>query len=110
MASTLTPEQLDELRGETKKPTALGIVISFTILSFVSVALRCFARFFTLRNPGWDDYCIAISLAASVAMAACMIEEVKSGLGLHAPLLNLQQTEGLLKVCEGMRLVISTRD
>lgn len=59
---SLTPDQDAARRTDTKQPTALAVVITFTVLAFISVSLRYFTRFITIKNPGWDDYIVGVAM------------------------------------------------
>ena len=43
-------------------PGTLAIVITFTALATVAVALRLFARLFMARTAGWDDGLMVLAL------------------------------------------------
>ena len=58
----IPPEQLAILKAEDMGPTCNAIVISFTIIAFISVSLRFYTRAILVRNVGWDDYCILLSM------------------------------------------------
>ena len=58
----LSPDEIERLRAESKRPTAYGIVISFTILSFILVCMRMTTRFFIIKNPGLEDYFIVVAM------------------------------------------------
>jgi hypothetical protein len=56
----LSPDQRDELVKDDQGPVTKSIVISFTVISFISVCIRLFARF-SYKNIGSEDYTIVIS-------------------------------------------------
>lgn len=43
-------------------PGTLAIVITFTALATVAVALRLFTRLFMARTAGWDDGLMVLAL------------------------------------------------
>jgi hypothetical protein len=59
---SLPPAQVAELKGQSKGPTTIGIVVSMTILSFLFVTCRLITRFGIIKNPGIEDYVIAIAM------------------------------------------------
>jgi hypothetical protein len=56
----LSPDQRAELAGDDQGPVTKSIVISFTVISFISVCVRLSTRF-SYQNVGSEDYTIAIS-------------------------------------------------
>ena len=58
----LSPAEIELLRGETKRPVALGIILSFTIIAFIFVSLRLSTRFIVIKNQGFEDYFIAVAM------------------------------------------------
>jgi hypothetical protein len=85
----LSPDQRAELARDDQGPVTKSIVISFTVISFISVCVRLSTRF-SYQNVGSEDYTIAISTVsspltwkeqeansshqiASVGMAACQV-------------------------------------
>ncbi|KAF2003015.1 hypothetical protein P154DRAFT_429775 [Amniculicola lignicola CBS 123094] len=80
----IPPERLEALRKEDQRPLIIGVAISFTVLAFISVVLRCFTRIKLSRNCGYEDGLIALSMAFSAGMAACQIMQAKYGAGIHS--------------------------
>jgi hypothetical protein len=85
----LSPDQRAELARDDQGPVTKSIVISFTVISFISVCVRLSTRF-SYQNVGSEDYTIAISTVslpltqkeqdansshqiASIGMAACQV-------------------------------------
>jgi hypothetical protein len=85
----LSPDQRAELARDDQGPVTKSIVISFTVISFISVCVRLSTRF-SYQNVGNEDYTIAISTVslpltqkeqdansshqiASIGMAACQV-------------------------------------
>ena len=62
----LSPDEIERLRGESKRPAALGIIIAFTVIAFIFVSLRMTTRFMVIRNPGLEDYFMAISMVRAL--------------------------------------------
>jgi hypothetical protein len=56
----LSPDQRAELARDDQGPVTKSIVISFTVISFISVCVRLSTRF-SYQNVGSEDYTIAIS-------------------------------------------------
>ncbi|KAF1926628.1 uncharacterized protein M421DRAFT_212080 [Didymella exigua CBS 183.55] len=78
-----TPEELATLRGDDRGPLCKRIVVSFTVLSFISVCLRLYTRIRFYRI-GWEDWTITASMIASIGTAICQILQVNAGNGKHA--------------------------
>ncbi|KAF1956824.1 hypothetical protein CC80DRAFT_445548 [Byssothecium circinans] len=96
-AMNLPAAELAILKSEDKRPATLAIVITFTLLAFVTICLRYFARWKVTRSPGPEDYLIGAAMAFSIAMGACQIVEVYYGMGRHMMFLELWQVVGVLK-------------
>jgi hypothetical protein len=61
-----TPEQLAVLAREDQGPLTKTIIITFTTIASMCVALRLFTRLRYLgRILGWEDYTIIISLVSN---------------------------------------------
>lgn len=58
----LSPDELAALRTESKRTPSLAIVVVFTTIASIVVALRYVSRFIILKQPGLDDYMIGIAL------------------------------------------------
>jgi hypothetical protein len=56
----LSPGQREELARGDQGPLTKWIVITFTVIAFVSVCLRLSTRF-SYRNVGNEDYTIVVS-------------------------------------------------
>ena len=56
----LSPDQRAELVKDDQGPVTKSIVISFTVISFISVCFRLFTRL-SYQNVGSEDYTIVIS-------------------------------------------------
>ncbi|KAG9195799.1 hypothetical protein G6011_00920 [Alternaria panax] len=81
----IPPEQLATLAKEDWGPLTKSIVLAFTCIAVICVALRLFTRLRLLgRSLGWEDYTIVISLALSVATGIFQILQVNAGNGKHA--------------------------
>ncbi|KAH7389284.1 hypothetical protein DE146DRAFT_724657 [Phaeosphaeria sp. MPI-PUGE-AT-0046c] len=79
----IPPEVLAILAKEDQGPKVVGLVVAFTVLAFICVLLRFFARIkFTI--VGLEDYFIALSMLFSIATAACQIKQVGYGAGKHS--------------------------
>jgi hypothetical protein len=58
----IPPEQLAILAKENQGPKIIGIVVAFTALALICVALRICTRIKFMKSVGWEDYCIAVSM------------------------------------------------
>lgn len=64
MNATFTSGEFAALQAETKAPTTLAVVITFTTLSFVFVFLRYITKFVILKNKNVDDYVIGLAMVS----------------------------------------------
>lgn len=53
---------LDTPNAPTNAPRLIAIVSVFSIAALLAVVLRFYARFFTNRKPGVDDYTALVSV------------------------------------------------
>lgn len=69
-----TAEELAVLRAEDRGPLCKHIVITFTVLAFVSVCLRLYTRI-RFHKTGWEDWTIAVSMVglSSIEPSALLI-------------------------------------
>ncbi|KAK2737069.1 hypothetical protein FQN55_001281 [Onygenales sp. PD_40] len=68
---------------ETRGHQTITIVIIFTILALIAVALRGITRFWILKSHGWDDIFIGIAMIGSIATGICQCQQVRYGSGKH---------------------------
>ncbi|KAF2016638.1 hypothetical protein BU24DRAFT_492692 [Aaosphaeria arxii CBS 175.79] len=92
-----TPEQISQLKEENLGPMSIAIVVSFTILSSICVALRFFTRIKLVRELGLEDWFILVSMCLSICMAACQVMQAKWGNGRHMIFLDLTAAVMILK-------------
>jgi hypothetical protein len=57
----LSPEQLAILAREDQGPLTKKIIITFTVISLVSVCLRLFTRI-KYQAMGWEDHSIIVAM------------------------------------------------
>ncbi|RDW86917.1 putative integral membrane protein [Aspergillus mulundensis] len=57
------------------------VTLIFLILSFLSVALRCFVRLRLVRAFGWDDSLMVLAMALNILFALCGMIGARYGLG-----------------------------
>jgi hypothetical protein len=57
------------------------VTLVFLILSFISVALRCFVRLRLVRAFGWDDSLMVLAMALNILFALCGMIGARWGLG-----------------------------
>ncbi|KAI2482107.1 hypothetical protein Ptr902_06488 [Pyrenophora tritici-repentis] len=88
----ISPEVLAALAKDDRGPTTIGLVLSFTILAFVCVSLRFFARIKYVRQVGSEDYLMALAMAFSLVTAAMQVKQVQWGAGKHQALVDLPST------------------
>lgn len=63
---------LDTPNAPTNAPRLIAIVSVFSIAALLAVVLRFYARFFTNRKPGVDDYTALVSVV-------CVLTKKKLG-------------------------------
>ncbi|KAL1795429.1 hypothetical protein ACET3X_005653 [Alternaria dauci] len=81
----IPPEQLAALAKEDRGPLTKSIVIAFTCISGICVALRIITRLqFLGRALGWEDYTIVCSMALAIVTGVFQIMQVNAGNGKHA--------------------------
>lgn len=70
---------LDAPNAPTNAPRLIAIVTVFSIAASLAVALRFYARFFTNRKPGFDDYTALVSVVCvfHCIVALCSREGVE---------------------------------
>ncbi len=90
----LSPEQVAALRAEDQGPLCERIVITFTILAFVSVCLRLFTRF-RYHKIGFEDHTIIIAVVCYVAST----EEANTDLYLQLAAMGTGVFQVLRKSC-----------
>lgn len=62
------------------------IIIATAITTFaalITVLARFYVRVYLIRNVGWDDYIMALTMLLSVCGFAIIVPEVKYGAGRH---------------------------
>ncbi|KAL4980791.1 hypothetical protein BDW66DRAFT_156502 [Aspergillus desertorum] len=57
------------------------VTLVFLILSFISVALRCFVRLRLVRAFGWDDSLMVLAMTFNILFALCGMIGARYGLG-----------------------------
>ncbi|KAL4866832.1 hypothetical protein BDV12DRAFT_210289 [Aspergillus spectabilis] len=70
------------LGEDRRKPAQVGIVV-VTVLSFIVVIIRLYARRCLIRELGWDDYLIVFAQIVSWATMACCMMILHYGSGRH---------------------------
>lgn len=58
----ISPQQIKVLSKEDQAPKIIAIVVSFTVLTFLFVALRIFTRLKYTGYVGLEDYFIGLSM------------------------------------------------
>jgi uncharacterized membrane protein len=72
--TTISPERLAALAKEDRGPLTRSIIIAFTCIAVVCVALRIFTRLKYLgRALGPEDYTIIVSMALSIVTCAFQV-------------------------------------
>jgi len=62
-----TTSTIDPARAaESNTSMLLGVLTTFHIIALVFVSLRLYSRFFVIKSPGKDDFCIILSAVSSL--------------------------------------------
>jgi hypothetical protein len=70
----IPPEQLAALAKEDRGPLTKSIVVAFTCIAGICVALRIITRLrFLGRSLGWEDYAIVVSMALAIATGVLQV-------------------------------------
>ncbi|KAH7348200.1 hypothetical protein BKA66DRAFT_477312 [Pyrenochaeta sp. MPI-SDFR-AT-0127] len=94
----MSPDQIATLAKDDLSSLTRSIVIAFTILAFVSVALRLFTRI-RYQTIGWEDYTIVLSLITSIATTVAQVMETYTGIGRHTIFVSYpEELENLMKL------------
>lgn len=64
---------LDNPNAPTNAPRLIAIVSVFSIAALLAVLLRFYARFFTNRKPGIDDYTALASVVRVLLFASLIL-------------------------------------
>ncbi|KAL2821327.1 hypothetical protein BDW59DRAFT_164210 [Aspergillus cavernicola] len=70
------------LAEDRSQPALIGIVV-VTVLSFIVVMIRLYARRFLIRELGWDDLLIVFAQLISWATMSCCVMILHYGSGRH---------------------------
>ena len=62
---------------------AVRTSFAFTLVGLALGLTRLYLRFFTVKNPGWEDLYITIAILLSVAFTALLRVQEDFGLGRH---------------------------
>ncbi|PWY82952.1 hypothetical protein BO70DRAFT_274234, partial [Aspergillus heteromorphus CBS 117.55] len=82
--------------SQTRGPRVLAVFWILTGLATVAVSARLFIRIKILRNPGADDWLVAVSMIFSMAYAVLSTVNVALGYGRHAATLSTRRIELIL--------------
>ncbi|KAK6532633.1 hypothetical protein TWF281_006814 [Arthrobotrys megalospora] len=64
---------------QSRGPQLLSIATVFTVVAFITVALRVYTRARITRYMGWDDWFIMFAMAASIGMYGLQIAAMNAG-------------------------------
>ncbi|EUC34235.1 hypothetical protein COCCADRAFT_4378 [Bipolaris zeicola 26-R-13] len=68
---------------ENQGPTILGATLSVFILAVITTIARLYVRIRMIRNVGWDDYTMILSMVLCIAGQCVIIPQVYYGAGRH---------------------------
>lgn len=69
--------------GHASGATVITVVTIFTSIAVASTSARLWTRIRIARQPGLDDLMISIAMALSIILNACMVMQVRYGMGRH---------------------------
>ncbi|KAJ0160579.1 hypothetical protein CTA2_7724 [Colletotrichum tanaceti] len=92
MSTPVPPQRAAENKG----PTAIGIIVSVSVLSTLFTAARLFVRGKILGKVHLDDHLIVISVLCGWINVGTAIAAVSHGNGRHFDLLTLEQKSGAI--------------
>jgi Fungal rhodopsin domain len=98
----------------------VAVVITFLVLTYISVGLRCFVRIRITRAFAIDDWLMLVAQLIFTISCAFILEGIRYGIGRHNSELSVNnEIEGLkviclmflgLAICSNFQLVSSFRD
>jgi len=96
---------LDEVGTGWNNPAVIrGLTIGLMILSSICVGFRLYTRFFVVRMPGWDDFCVLLFILTGHLSSITVLISVNHGLGQHFVLIGAAEVDKWLKtfyICNG---------
>ncbi|KAI8935525.1 hypothetical protein NX059_008095 [Plenodomus lindquistii] len=76
---------------------ALDVSAAFTGIATIVVVMRLYTRFFLVRCPGVEDYCILLAMLVSIGFTACLGYQASQGMGRHIEDVSQEQSRNTLK-------------
>ncbi|CAI6337296.1 unnamed protein product [Periconia digitata] len=92
-------------RSVASRDACTGVATTFTIISFLIVALRLYTRSVYLRKPGTDDYAMVAALIFTIGYLACIWVIRFAGMGLSGTVLSVRQMEDQLKAVVAIEVI-----
>jgi hypothetical protein len=71
------------LPDDNQGPNIIIATAITTVVALVTVLARFYVRVFIIRNVGWDDYTMGLTMLLSACGFAIIVPEVKYGAGRH---------------------------
>ncbi|KAK4499551.1 hypothetical protein PRZ48_010067 [Zasmidium cellare] len=71
------------ISGHASQAATLAVIFTSSALAIIAVVLRLWTRLLIVRQPGWDDLLVTLSLFFTVIFTVCVFFEVYYGLGTH---------------------------
>ncbi|KAL8953738.1 MAG: hypothetical protein Q9222_000420 [Ikaeria aurantiellina] len=67
----------------SRKVELLSVQITAAAVATLFVGLRLISRFLILKNPGWDDYIIAMGALLGITQTVLIVSAIPHGAGMH---------------------------
>ncbi|CAK4034475.1 hypothetical protein CBER1_09401 [Lecanosticta acicola] len=83
--------------GHASGGTTEAVTATMTVLSFIAVSMRLYARLGVSKNAGWDDLLISFSWIFAVATTIAMFIQVANGMSRHAHTITPSELPVMLK-------------
>lgn len=83
--------------GWTSPAAILGVVFTFTLIALLCWAGRMSIRLFIVRQPGWDDLMVTVSMVFTLIDAIAQPVKIRHGLGKHAASITEYQMHHMLR-------------
>ncbi|KAI4958769.1 hypothetical protein J4E86_004375 [Alternaria arbusti] len=81
---------------EDRSGSVLAIALTFLILTYITVGLRCYVRIFMVKGFGIDDYCMVVTLCFFTGYLVSQIGGALHGTGVRREKLTDEQAQTAL--------------
>ncbi|KAF2131091.1 hypothetical protein P153DRAFT_337327 [Dothidotthia symphoricarpi CBS 119687] len=91
------PDPNEKLPLSNREGTIWGICLTFLTLALLAAGFRLYVRVFVVREPGWDDIFLILSVACGIVGTTHICLSTVDGLGHHFLYLRTEQMKGYLR-------------